>query len=219
IFTKEKIVEIERTKVLPGEGVNTTYFSPGPRENKVPAAGFHFLMSTRLLKSKGVKNFADAARIIRKKFKNVRFELIGFFEKSHPDTILEEELDKWQKEGLVSYKGFVRDVRPFLQTADCFVFPSYYNEGIPRSLMEAASMELPIITSFNRGCKEVVQDHVNGFLCRQNDPFDLAEKMAIMINSPLEERKRMGSQGRSLVMERFNVEKVIHEYERILKDL
>ncbi len=219
IFNKEKIVDIERIKVLPGEGVNTAFFSPGPRERVNSDKGFHFLMSTRLLKSKGVKNFADAARIIRRKFKDARFELIGFFEKSHPDTILEEELVKWQKEGIINYKGFVRDVRPFLQSADCFVFPSYYNEGIPRSLMEAASMELPIITSVNRGCKEVVEDHVNGLLCRQNDPFDLAEKMEMMIKTSWEERKEMGRQGRSLVMEKFNVEKVIREYERILKDL
>lgn len=219
IFINEKIVGIEKIKVLPGEGINTVFFSPAPKDTTLPGGDFHFLMSTRLLKSKGVKNFADAARIVRKNFKEAQFELIGFFEKSHPDTIPEEDLEKWAKERLISYKGFVKDVRPFLQRADCFVFPSYYNEGIPRSLMEAASMELPIITSLNRGCKEVVQDRVNGFVCRLNDPFDLAEKMEMMLRTSREERERMGRKGRALVIEKFNMEKVIREYERVLKNL
>jgi glycosyltransferase involved in cell wall biosynthesis len=107
-------------------------------------------------------------------------------------------------------------VRPFLLQADCFVFPSFYNEGVPRGLMEAACMELPIITSLNRGCKEVVLNNSTGYVCNMNDPFDLADKMERMIMLSAEERTRMGRNGRQLVMKKFHVQRVIQEYEQVI---
>jgi glycosyltransferase involved in cell wall biosynthesis len=219
IFISDRIVGIEKMKVLPGEGVNTEYFSLDVQKSIEPNARFTFLMSARLLRSKGIGIYADAARMLRKKNYQVQCDLIGFFEKNHPDSVTEEQLKKWEQEGLICYKGFAKDVRPFLENADCFVFPSFYNEGVPRSLMEAASMELPIITSFNRGCKEVVLNNSNGYVCNLNDPFDVADKMEKMINLPMEERKKMGKNGRALVIKKFNIEKVIEEYERTLAKL
>jgi glycosyltransferase involved in cell wall biosynthesis len=219
IFTSEKIVNIKKIKILPSEGVNTEYFSPDFKASLQRKNNFTFLMSTRLLRSKGVSVYVDAARILKKKNYKVNFELIGFFEKHHPDSITEEELKKWQTEGLINYSGFAKDVREYLKNADCFVFPSFYNEGIPRCLMEAASMELPIITSFSRGCKEVVSDNVNGFVCNLNDPFDVADKMEKMINLSAEEREGMGKNGRALVIKKFNVKQVIEEYERTLSKI
>lgn len=210
IFINEHIVNIEKVKVLPGEGVDTDYFSFPQRSARKENAPFTFLMSTRLLKSKGISLYADAARILKKKHYDVRFELIGFFEEHHPDSISQEDLNRWQKEGLIHYGGFAKDVRPFLQRADCFVFPSFYNEGVPRCLMEAASMELPVITSNNRGCKEVVVNGSTGFLCNVHDPFDLADKMEKIINLP--ERSRLGRNGRALVIKKFNIRNVIDEY-------
>lgn len=212
IFISEKIVNIEKVKVLPGEGVDTDHFSFPQRSTIKESDHFTFLMSTRLLKSKGISLYADAARILKKKNYAVRFELIGFFEEHHPDSISAEDLDRWQKEGMIHYGGFARDVRPFLQKADCFVFPSFYNEGVPRCLMEAASMELPVITSNNRGCKEVVVNNATGYMCHVQDPFDLADKMEKIINLPAEERHRMGRNGRALVIKKFNIKKVMEEY-------
>ncbi len=241
VFVTEHIVNINKIKILPGEGVNTEYFagsqaSPStadsrrpepmsPDEALVKEAGgvqsgvgspFEFLMSTRLLKSKGISLYADAARILKKKHYNVHFSLIGFFEKNHPDSITQDDLNKWENEGLINYYGFADDVRPYLVKADCFVFPSFYNEGVPRCLMEAASMELPVITSNNRGCKEVVLNNSNGYLCNLNDPFDLADKMEKIINLPEEERKKMGRNGRNLVLKKFDVHKIISEYANTL---
>jgi len=216
VFVNERIVNIEKIKVLPGEGINTDFFSPGYPKTKKSNGSFNFLMSTRLLKSKGVSLYADAARILKKKNYDTHFNLIGFFEKNHPDSISQEELNRWEKEGLIYYKGFAKDVRPFLDQADCLVFPSFYNEGVPRCLMEASSMELPIITSANRGCKEVVLNNTTGYLCNNNDPFDLADKMEKMINLTEEERNRMGKNGRLLVSKKFNVAKIIEEYEDTL---
>ena len=216
IFIDQKLVNIEKVKVLPGEGINTDHFSPSSIADVEKPGRFTFLMSSRLLKSKGIGLYADAIRMLRKKGYQVNGELIGFFEKHHPDSISEEQLRKWEQEGLIRYGGFSKDVRPFLKTADCFVFPSFYHEGVPRCLMEAASMELPIITSLNRGCKEVVLNHSNGYICNQHDPFDLADKMEKMINLSAEDRLKMGRNGRALVIRKFNIQKVIEEYERTL---
>jgi glycosyltransferase involved in cell wall biosynthesis len=211
VFVDERIVDISRARILPGEGVNTGYFHPC--DQAADNEPFTFLMSTRLLKSKGIAIYADAARVLRNKgYSRVKFNLLGFFEKNHPDSISHDELQQWQQHGLVSWLGFADDVRPHMGAAHCLVFPSYYNEGVPRCLMEAASMQLPAITSMNRGCREVVADGVNGFLTRMNDPFDLAEKMERMMLLTHEERKRMGERGRALVVDKFEISKIIAVY-------
>lgn len=219
VFITNRIINIQKVKVLPGEGVNIEHFSPDVPATLPKNGRFIFLMSCRLLWSKGIGVYADAARLLQKKNIDARFELIGFFEKHHPDSISHEQLHLWEKEGLIHFNGFVKDVRPYLKNADCLVFPSFYNEGIPRGLMEAASMELPIITSLSRGCKEVVLNNSNGYVCTPNDPFDLADKMEKMMNLSAEERSRMGKNGRALVTKKFNVSKVIEEYDRTLRNL
>lgn len=214
VFVSERIVGIGKIKVLPGEGVNTDHFHPSANTESLQV--FEFLMSTRLLKSKGIFLYADAARILKRKHYNVSFSLLGFFEKNHPDSISQEDLDNWEKEKLIKYHGFADDVRPYLANADCFVFPSFYNEGVPRCLMEAASMELPIITSLNRGCKEVVLNNSNGFIVNMQDPFDLADKMERMIQLSAEDRARMGKNGRQLVLKKFGMAKIVQEYANTL---
>lgn len=210
IFINERIIPNEKAIVLSGEGVNTNFFSPGSKEKT--SSKFTFLMSARLLKSKGIALYADAARILKKSEPDLQFDLIGFFEQEHPDSISREELTNWESEGLLTYSGYAPDVRPFLDRADCFVFPSFYNEGVPRSLMEAACMELPIITTMNRGCKEVVLNNETGFICKLNDPVDLAEKMEKMIRLSSQQREQMGKKGRALMITKFDMDKVIHTY-------
>jgi glycosyltransferase involved in cell wall biosynthesis len=217
-FANEGIVRVEKMKVLPGEGLNTEHFQPVEKLSAPNKRPFRFIMSTRLLRSKGISTYAAAAGILKKKQYSVELELIGFFEAQHPDSVHKDELKRWEQEGLLRYRGFVADVRPHLAQADCLVFPSYYPEGVPRCLLEAASMELPVITSLNPGCREVVLDNGNGFLCRVNDPFDLADKMEKMINLPEEQRFRMGKIGRSLVIRKFSISFVIEEYRRTLAE-
>ena len=217
MFLKEKIVDVQKVKVLPGEGINTTHFRPVPRSRN--PSKFRFLMTTRLLQSKGVGVFADASRILRRRNYDFECRLLGFFEPHHPDSVPEADLKSWVDEGLLSYAGFADDVRPELAAADCLVFPSYYNEGVPRCLMEASSMALPVITSFNRGCKEVVLNNVSGYLTYINDPFDLADKMEKMMLLDDSARQAMGIAGRNLMQERFSVARVYQEYQSTLQAL
>ena len=176
-------------------------------------------MGTRLLRSKGVGVYIEAARILKNKYRDVRFELISFFEKNHRDSITESELRNWQKKGIIHYGGFARDVRPFLRQADCFVFPSFYHEGIPRCLLEAAAMEVPIITSINTGCKEVVLEGVNGFLVVPNDATVLAARMEEMMALNNGQRAEMGRKGRERVIEKFGMEKILKVYDATLSSV
>src|SRR5450432_19176 len=219
LFRQRKLVSPQKIKILPGEGINTEYFFPQANKPVARSKAFQFLMGTRLLKTKGVGIYVEAAGILKNKYRDVRFELIGFFEKNHPDSISESELKQWQKKDIIHYSGFARDVRPFLRQADCFVFPSFYHEGIPRCLLEAAAMEIPIITSLNTGCKEVVQEGVNGFLCMPHNAEDLALRMEEMMNRPNAERAEFGKNGRQRVIERFGMEKILAEYDRTLSGL
>lgn len=219
LFIQRKLVSRKKIKILPGEGINTEYFFPQSNKPVARSKAFQFLMSTRLLKSKGVGVYVEAASILKNKYRDVRFELIGFFEKNHPDSISESELRHWQKRGIIHYSGFAKDVRPFLRQADCFVFPSFYHEGIPRCLLEASAMEVPIITSLNTGCKEVVQEGLNGFLCAPNSATDLAARMEEMMAMTVIQRTSMGRNGRVLVTERFGMEKILSEYDQTLSGL
>jgi len=219
VFIQRKLTSADKIKILPGEGINTLHFSPQENKPVARSKAFQFLMSTRLLKSKGVGIYVEAAKILKNKYRDVRFELIGFFEKNHPDSISESEIRHWQKKGIIHYSGFARDVRPFLRQADCFVFPSFYHEGIPRCLLEAAAMEIPIITSLITGCKEVVQDGVNGFLCSPNNVTNLAARMEEMMRLSSGRRAELGRNGRALVTEKFGMEKILAEYDRALTSI
>ena len=219
LFIQRNLADGNKIKILPGEGINTDYFFPQSHKPVARSKAFQFLMGTRLLRSKGVGVYIEAARILKNKHRDVRFELIGFFEKNHRDSITESELRNWQKKGIIHYGGFARDVRPFIRQADCFVFPSFYHEGIPRCLLEAAAMEVPIITSRNTGCKEVVLEGVNGFLAAPNDAVALAARMEEMIALGSSERAAMGRKGRELVIEKFGIEKILTEYDRTLLGL
>jgi len=218
-FVERNLVNEEKIKILPGEGINTTFFFPQSNKPVARSKAFQFLMSTRLLRSKGVGVYVEAARILKNKYRDIRFELIGFFEKHHPDSISESELRHWQKKDIIHYSGFARDVRPFLRQADCFVFPSFYHEGIPRCLLEAAAMEIPIITSLNTGCKEVVQEGVNGFLVQPNHVAGLVTRMEEMMALPLSRRMELGKNGRALVTAKFGMERILAEYDQTLESL
>jgi glycosyltransferase involved in cell wall biosynthesis len=216
VFVQRKLTNVEKIKILPGEGINTTHFFPQSNKPVARSKAFQFLMSTRLLKSKGVGIYVEAARMLKSKNRDIRFELIGFFEKNHPDSISDSELKQWQKKGIIHYSGFARDVRPFLRQADCFVFPSFYHEGIPRCLLEAAAMELPIITSQNTGCREVVQEGVNGFLCATNNAASLAARMEEMMGLDQNQRALFGKNGRELVSAKFSIDRILKEYDHTL---
>ncbi len=217
LLLNANIVPKEKTLQLPGEGVNTEKFAPIPKSSS--SDKFVFLLSARLLWEKGVGVFVEAARNLKPKYPHAEFQLLGFLSDDEKTGVTKAQIDKWQQEGIVTYLGTTSNVVPFLANADCILLPSFYREGVPRALLEAASMAKPIITTDNVGCRDVVEDGVTGFLAKPNNSAHLAEKMEQMLNLSETERQEMGKKSREKVIREFDERLVLQEYDAMLTRL
>lgn len=207
------------TEVLPGSGVDLERFAPV--ERAAPGAGepVRFLLLARLIRDKGVGEYVDAARRLRAAGVAATCRLLGFLDVKNRAAIPRETVDQWVREGVVDYLGEADDVRPVIEEADCVVLPSFYREGTPRSLLEAASMGRPVITTDAPGCRNVVDDGVSGFLCRVRDAADLAEKMRRMAEMTPEARAAMGRAGRAKMEREYDERIVLDRYLREVESL
>lgn len=201
LFENENIITEGQGISVKGCGVNTTYFHPYPNQEVNEAMVFTFV--GRLLYDKGVKEFVEAARIIKLRHPKTQFWLVGELDPDNPATVEKDELIEWVDSDIVYYHGFQRDVRPFISKSDCVVLPSY-REAIPRTITEAMAMAKPVITTDTAGCREAVEVEVNGYLAKLRDANDLAESMQKIISLTEEERKSMGQAGRNIVMNQFD---------------
>ena len=214
LFTSQKLVDARKCDILPGSGVDTTKFVPIEVPKKDDT--FRFLLISRMLWDKGIQEYIDAAKEIKKKYKNVEFQLLGFLDVSNKTAISKEQMDIWVKEGIVNYLGTSDNVKNEISKCDCIVLPSFYREGTPRTLLESASMAKPIITTNNIGCKDVVDHNTNGYLCEVKNSIDLANQMEKMINLTVDERTTMGNKGREKVINEFDETIVINKYKQVI---
>jgi len=214
LLLQANIVSEEKTVQLPGEGINTEKFAPIPKT--VSSDKFVFLMSARLLWEKGVGVFVEAARKLKPKYPHAEFQLLGFLTDDETAGVTKAQVEKWETEGIVKYLGKTSNVIPFLANADCILLPSFYREGVPRALLEPASMAKPIITTDNVGCRDVVDDGVTGFLVKPNNSADLADKMERMLNLSEAERREMGKKAREKIIREFDERLVLKEYDAML---
>ena len=219
LFLENKFVSAEVAKSIPGSGVDYEKFSPIYNEEKEENP-FVFLFIGRLIKDKGIFEFVEAARILRKKYPEILFHVIGPFwhQNLKSNTISKSELQNWIIEGIIDYEGEKKDIRKFIAKADCIVLPSY-REGTSNILLEAASMEKPIVTTNTTGCKEVVEDNVTGFLCEVKDSTGLAAKMEKMYLLSPEERKTMGEKGRQKMIKEFDKKIVLNNYLNAIEEI
>ena len=206
-FLSRGLVKKSGTALLPGSGVDCEHFLPLPGLNPLKESQPTFLMVSRLLKDKGVYEFVEAACRVKARHPEARFQLLGRRDVRNPNVVPESDLKRWDNEGLVSWIGEVSDVRPIIAKSDVVVLPSY-REGTPRALLEAAAMAKPIITTDAVGCRQVVDDGINGLLVPVKDSSSLAQAMEQMIRDP-EMRKRMGKAGRKKVEREFDEKMVI----------
>jgi glycosyltransferase involved in cell wall biosynthesis len=207
-FVRDGLVASDRTDRLPGSGVDVQRFKPVP---KADGGKFVFLFVGRLLTDKGIREFVAAARLVRSKLLDAECRVLGFIDYRNPTAISMDEVRGWEAEGIIRYLGSVDDVTPHLTEATCVVLPSY-REGCPRSLLEAASMSIPLIATDVPGCRQVVEDGVNGFLCRPYDAGNLAEKMTNMFYLRDVERRQMGAAGRVKMLNEFDEKIVLDRY-------
>ena len=220
LFVKNKLVENNKTDLLAGSGIDTKRFKPLKKEYQ--DGKFRFLFIARLVKDKGIIEYIEAIRIIKNlKFKienytDVEFQVLGAFYPGNPTAITKEQMQKWQEEGVVNYLGTSDRVSEIIKECDCVVLPSY-REGLSRVLLEAASMAKPIITTDTPGCKDVVEDGVNGFLCKVKDADSLAIQVEKMLNLSTKQREEMGKRGREKIIKEFDEKIVIEKYLEAIK--
>ena len=214
LFVERRIVRENQARVLPGSGVDVQRFAPKPQPDGPPV----FLLVARLLRDKGVVEFVQAARSLRTEFPTARFQLLGPIDKDNRTAIAGTELAAWISEGAVEHLGTTDDVRPFIAAATAVVLPSY-REGLPRSLLEAAAMSRPLIATDVPGCRDVVDDRVNGLLCQVRCVDSLAGAMREMAEMPTEQRRAMGEAGRRKVQAQYSEELVVQAYLDVLARL
>jgi glycosyltransferase involved in cell wall biosynthesis len=217
-FHDEGIVRDDKVKVLPGEGIHVEHFTRSKPYSDLPDSPFTFLFSARLLWEKGIGYYVHAAKKLKLEFEQVKFLVIGFYDVGNKHAVQPEDMAIWEKAAIIQYLGAVKDVRATLEQTNCLVFPSYYKEGVPRVLLEAASMEIPIITTDNVGCREIIRDNENGLICKTKDEDSLYEKMKAMILMSKEIRTKMGSEGRKLILKNYDEKLVISYYAHVFND-
>lgn len=219
LFINSGLVRAEVTDLLPGSGIDLNRFTPAftTAVNDVNSK-FRFLLIARMLRDKGVGEYVEAARLLRQRWPKADFFLLGFVDVQNPAAISGGEMDEWVAEGVVNYLGVSDDVRDQIATADCVVLPSY-REGTPRTLLEAAAMARAIITTDTVGCREVVDNGVNGYLCKVRDVEDLADKMEQMLMLSPEQRSEMGRRGRAKMEAEFDEQIVIKKYLAAIKEI
>jgi glycosyltransferase involved in cell wall biosynthesis len=217
VFVDKGIVQKSIVERIPGSGVDLDKFCFSIKHSYTTP--IRFLLIARMIWDKGIGEFVEAARLLRDRGACVDICLLGPLDVENPASLSSYQMDEWVSEGVIRYLGVSDDVKNEIEMADCIVLPSYYREGVPRTLLEAASVGRPIITTDAIGCREVVDHRVNGYLCKPRDALDLANMMEKMLLLTDEERSYMGRKGREKVEREFDEKTVIKKYLEVVSKL
>lgn len=211
LFVQKKLVEKVKAKVIKGSGVDTNYFIS---KNEIIENGkFIFLFIGRLLYDKGIIEYVQAARQIKQTYKEVEFWIVGDIKAANPSAISKKELDKWISDKIIKYLGKTDHIKEVIQKSSVVVLPSY-REGMPRSILEAMAMSKPIITTNSPGCRETVEENINGFKVPPKNANALAKAMEKMIHLKVlgNQLNIMGQASRIKVEKEFSHEIVNQSY-------
>lgn len=203
-FMVNKGVVKGKHDMLPGSGVNLNSYTVSEYPN---GDTVDFVFVSRIMKEKGIDQYLDAAKEIRKRHPETRFHICGFCEQAY-----EEELQKLNEDGTIIYHGLVKDMAATYRQMSCTIHPTYYPEGLSNVLLESAASGRPIITTNRSGCREVVDNGINGYVVEEKNSQDLIEKIEMFLAKSIEERKQMGLAGRKKVEKEFNRQIVIDKY-------
>lgn len=202
-LTKRKIIK-GKNRILPGSGVNLNDFSllEYPPDDTVK-----FLFISRVMKEKGIEQYLDAATYIKEKYPNTEFQIVGFCEEEY-----EEKLKEMEDKGIIKYHGKQNDVKKFYRLSHCTIHPTFYPEGMSNVLLESAACGRPIITTNRAGCREIVDNDLNGYIVNQKSSEDLIKKIENFLKLDYKEKKRMGIHSRLKVEKEFDRQIVIKSY-------
>lgn len=207
-FFEDKKIAVGKHKLLPGSGVNLQHFKPLKYPDDKTT---EFVFISRIMKEKGIDQYLEAAKYIRNKYPNTRFHICGFCEEDYEDILKE-----YQNQGIIIYHGLLDDVRKILKITHCTIHPTYYPEGMSNVLLESCACARPIITTDRSGCKEIVDDGINGYIIKQKDSNDLIDKIEKFLNLDYEDKKLMGLYARNKVESEFDRNIVVNIYKQIL---
>lgn len=202
VFEDLRIIKPDKVLQINGSGVNLEYYHLAP----LPVGQAVFLLIARLLKEKGISEYIEAARIIKAKYQDARFMLVGWSFDDNPSAISHKQVENWRSENIVEIFSETADVRPFIAESSVYVLPSY-REGTPRTVLEAMAMGRAIITTDTPGCRETVIDGRNGYLVPMKDSQTLAKIMELFIIEP-GLIPTMGAESRKIAEDRYDVHKV-----------
>jgi glycosyltransferase involved in cell wall biosynthesis len=199
-----KLVSSGRTALIRGSGVNMSCFRPEPE----PSGPVVVILPGRLLWDKGIGEFVEAARILREANLDARLVLVGEPPPHNRGSVPQDTIERWVRDGLVEWWGHQSNMPDVYARSHIVCLPSYYGEGVPRALIEAAACARPIVTADTPGCREVVCDGVNGLLVPPRAPQALADALRLLLLDPAR-RQFMGGRGRELAVAEFSVERVV----------
>lgn len=202
-FVQHKIA-LDRMDLLSGSGVNLKRFLPLPYPSDET---IEFVFISRIMKEKGIEQFLEAAKVISKKFQHTRFHICGFCEDEYKG-----KLNEFINAGTVIYHGLLRDVKEILVKTHCTIHPTFYPEGISNVLLESAACARPLISTDRSGCREVIEDGVNGYIIPQQDTQALISAIEKFIRLSNIEREKMGLCGRLKVEKEFDRQIVVEKY-------
>lgn len=214
LFVQRGWVDQERSRLVPGSGVDVDRFTMvnrQSRDGRFPVV----VMLGRLLKQKGIPEFVEVAKRIKDKWPEAQFLLAGEEDPVHPDAVTVKWLEEQKS---IQYLGRLSDVQPLLAKADLLLFPSYYREGLPRVILEAAATGLPTVAFDVPGVREAVQDDVTGFLVRDRDVETMTKKLKDLIQD-MDLRKRMGQAARKMTEEKFDIRINQKQYLQVYREL
>ena len=209
-FVKKGVVK-KAYDLLPGSGVNLKNYMVTEYPNG-PTVDFVFV--SRIMKEKGIEQYLEAAKEIKARHSETRFHICGFCEQNY-----EQVLKDMSDEGIIIYHGLVKDMSAIYKQMSCTIHPTYYPEGLSNVLLESSASGRPIITTNRSGCREVVDDGINGYVVEEKNSKDLIEKIELFLEKSVEERKQMGIAGRKKVEKEFNRQIVIDKYLAELKSV
>lgn len=215
LFAKHRLAPLDITDRVPGSGADLSRFAVSPSNDD---GTVRFLLIARMLYDKGIGHYVEAARELKAKYGDaVEFRLLGFLDVNNPSAVSKQDMQSWVDEGIVNYLGTSDSVEKEIAKVDCMVLPSFYREGVPKSLLEACAMGKPIVTTDNVGCRETVDDGINGYLCEPRSTASLVEKLELMICQSHEQRLQMGLESRTKVENEFDEKIVINKYLEAVK--
>ncbi len=213
-FFQNQLIVPEHIHLIKGSGVNPQLFCSTPRVQKK----FRVLLASRLLWEKGIKEYVEAAELLAHRSHEIEFLLAGATDTGNPSAVPAVQIEKWQTSDFITILGHVEKIQKLLTEVNLVVLPSFYGEGVPRSLLEAAAAGLPLITTDSPGCREVVDHGINGFLVPIKDAAALAEKIAYLVDHP-DVCQRFGQAGRAKVLKEFDQQLVFEKTWEVYRSL